>query len=398
MLRTVFENPWVRAAALAAALVATAMLALFLRPVLVPLFLAFIVAYALHPVVTMLERRRIPRAAGVAVIACAGILLIAAVPLWLLPNIVRESDALIRASRATAQPGEWYEWIAERAPLEDWVRAAGWVPEDAVEVDVRQVLTAQIGTFLQENMARLLETAQRALLPVATTVASLGRTLAALLFFVGNLTVFAFVAGYLLKDFDRIIESTKGLIPVGWRPKVYDLGHKIDLQLRGFLRGQLLVCAALGVMYAAGLVLCDVPFAVLIGLFGGIASIVPYLGIALTIGPAVLLTLLQHGLDWQVAGVAATFAVAQTIESTILTPKIVGESVGLSPVWVILAIMVFSSTFGFLGLLMAVPVAAALKVLVAEAVTYYRRSPLYSDGPSPSGEEAPAGSKSLSAD
>jgi predicted PurR-regulated permease PerM len=380
MLNTVFENPWVRAAALVAVVVAVAMLGLFLRPVLVPLFLAFIVAYVLHPVVTMLEKRRIPRAAGVALIVAVGILAVAALPLWLVPSVVHESEAFIKESRAQAHPGDWYEWLDARLPLEEWVRMAGWVPEDAEEVDVRQVLTVKIGTFLRTNVVKLLQTAQQTLLPVATTLASLGRTLLALLFFLGNLAVFAFVAGYLLKDFDRLLGSIRGLIPLSWRPKALDLAHKIDLQLRSFLRGQLLVCAALAVMYVIGLLICDVPFAVLIGLFGGVASIVPYLGITLTIGPAVILTLLQHGLDWHVLGVAATFVAAQMIESTILTPKIVGESVGLNPVWVILAIMVFSSAFGFLGLLMAVPVAAVLKVLVMEALTYYRRSSLYAEG------------------
>jgi predicted PurR-regulated permease PerM len=115
-------------------------------------------------------------------------------------------------------------------------------------------------------------------------------------------------------------------------------------------------------------------------LFGGIASFVPYMGIALTIGPALGLTLLQHGVDWHLPAVVVAFWVAQAIEGSILTPKIIGEQVGLSPVWVILAIMVFGTTLGFLGLLLAVPIAAALKVLVDEAVAYYKGSPLFDGG------------------
>ena len=141
-----------------------------------------------------------------------------------------------------------------------------------------------------------------------------------------------------------------------------------------------MVCLCLGVMYAVGLFASGVPFAILLAAFGALASFVPYLGIVLTILPATTLCVIEHGLSGHVIGVLATFVIAQMLEGTLITPKIVGEKVGLNPVWVILAILVFGNALGFLGLLLAVPIAASLKVLVVEAVSYYRDSPVFVSG------------------
>ncbi len=112
---------------------------------------------------------------------------------------------------------------------------------------------------------------------------------------------------------------------------------------------------------------------------GGAVSFVPFLGLALTIGPAVLLTLLNYGFDWHVIGVVATLLIAQGLEGNVITPRIMGQQVGLAPVWVILAIMVFGSTLGFTGLLLAVPIAAVLKVLVVEGHAEYLKSEFFTD-------------------
>ena len=197
--------------------------------------------------------------------------------------------------------------------------------------------------------------------------------------FVGNFVLFAFVAIYLLKDYDHIVAHGDSLVPHRYRLKVRDIMGRIDRQLRSFLRGQFMVCCCLGTMYAIGLSIAGAPFALLLALFGAIASFVPYLGLVLTIGPAVILTIFYYsGIDWHLAGVLITFAVAQFLEGNFLTPKIVGSQVGLGPVWVILAIMIFSSTLGFIGLLLAVPIAAVLKVLAEEGLRLYRDSEFYS--------------------
>jgi predicted PurR-regulated permease PerM len=232
--------------------------------------------------------------------------------------------------------------------------------------------------FLQSHGGQVASGAEAAGAGLAQFFTTVGRGAFGMLLFVGNLALFSFVAAYLLKDYDHIIAAARELVPLGCRDKVCEVSAKIDGQLRGFLRGQMMVCVALGVMYFIGLRLSGVPFAFLIAVFGGVASFVPYLGLALTIGPALLLCIVQHGgIDVHLLGVVMTFVIAQLLEGTVLTPRIVGDQVGLGPVWVILAVLVFGNALGFLGLLLAVPIAASLKVLISEALAYYRASGLF---------------------
>lgn len=387
MWDTVFGNPWVRAVGALLALALVVFLCIILRPVLVPLFLAFLVAYALDPLVDFFERRKISRTVTIGCLAVFGVALAASIPLFLVPSAIEQADRLITSAQ---QPGAgeasaWKERFAgwaDQLPLEEIARGVGWVEEDAQVEDIRAVYAERIGGYIKEHARELLKSFFAAGQTAAQVVSSIGRGAYGFALFVGNLVLFAFVAGYLLKDFDRLVESVRELVPPRFRPYVFDLCAKIHAQVQGFIQGQIVVCVCLGVMYTIGLVLCDVPFAVIIGVFAGIVSFIPYLGIALGIGPAVLLALLQHGISWHVAGTVATFVVAQSIEGSFLTPKIVGDKVGLNPVWVILAVIVFGSYLGFLGLLLAVPIAATLKVLVVAGVDQYRQSTLF-EAPEP---------------
>lgn len=273
-------------------------------------------------------------------------------------------------------------------------------PEDEVKeeeedgFDERAILAEKIGQLVKDNAVQLIRTqtqslaaaGQRAGASAMGIFASLSAFIMNIVLLVGNLALFAFVTIYLLKDYERLIEGTDRLIPPRHREKVHEIMHRIDLQLRSFLRGQLMVCACLGTMYAVGMKISGVPFAIPIAIFGALASFIPYAGLVLTMLLATVLTLLQYGFDWHFAGMLLTFFIAQQLEGNFLTPKILGSQVGLSPVWVILAIMVFSSALGFLGLLLAVPIAAVLKVLVSEGVELYKKSVLF-EGPPP---EAPA--------
>jgi predicted PurR-regulated permease PerM len=392
MLEPVLKNPWVRAAGVLLALVASALLVWLLRPVLVPLFFAFIAAYALDPIVDFFERRRVRRSVTIAALALVGIALILAVPLYLLPGVIHESEDLVGVAQERVKnvdpahgSDRLYAWL-QKLPLRRLVDSLGWTPADQPQYDPLAVIVERIGTQIREGAAeylnnygsRLLETAKRTGSGVAGLFASAGRIIVGVVVTIGNFALFAFVAGYLLRDYDRIVAAAKELVPPARRARVFAVMGKIDAQLRGFMRGQALVCLFLGVFYSVGLMIADVPFGLVLGVFGGAASFVPYLGLVLTALPAALLCLVEHaGADWHLAVVAGTFIVAQTLEATVITPKIVGDQVGLGPVWVILAVVVFGNALGLLGLLLAVPTAAALKVLVGEALIEYRRSPLY---------------------
>jgi predicted PurR-regulated permease PerM len=253
--------------------------------------------------------------------------------------------------------------------------------------EVRIELSERIGAYVKLNARNILQSyaptmavaGRRAGVTVAHLVSSLGQWTLGVVVVVANVALFAFVAGFLLKDFDKLLRGIRDLIPPRYRGKVEEIAGKIHVQITSFLRGQLTVCMCLGAMYILGLTFARVPFSIPIGIFGGVAAFIPYIGITLTIIPSVILTLLAHGFDWHLGAVLATFAIAQFLEGTFLTPKIVGDKVGLNPVWVILAILVFGNAFGFLGILLAVPMAASLKVLVLEGIAYYRASKVFSE-------------------
>ncbi len=384
-LRTVTQNPWVRAGALVAALTFVALVAYMLSAVLVPLFFAFVVAYMFDPVADALERKKVPRTAAVVLIVAGLLIAVLALPLLVLPGIIGEAEQLVSASTSAELEDDWLNNLLNSNWARGLVRQLGWVEPDEGDFNARIVITERIGGFIKNRANEFLKThmgdvanvGQRAGATAAALFASIGSGLLNLVAFFGNLVLFAFVAVYLLRDYDGIVAAADDLVPPRYRPKVRDVMHRIDLQLRAFLRGQAMVCLFLGLAYGIGMWISGTPFAIPLAILGGLVSFVPYLGPIVTIGPAVVLTLLEHGLAWNVGGVLATFAIAQALEGNFITPKIVGTQVGLGPVWVILAIMVFSSTLGFLGLLLAVPIAAVLKVLVGEAILYYRHSPLF---------------------
>jgi predicted PurR-regulated permease PerM len=261
------------------------------------------------------------------------------------------------------------------------------VPSDSpaeLDGEIRSlaIVSNAVGSKISENAAELLQSLfpqwKAAGSSAIRMLSAVGDIFLSLFLFLGNFVLFAFVAIYLLKDYDHIVTYGDSLVPHRYRLKVRDIMGRIDTQLRSFLRGQFMVCCCLGTMYAIGFMVSGAPFALLLALFGALASFVPYLGLVLTIGPAVILTILAHGgIDGHVLGVLATFAIAQFLEGNFLTPKIVGSSVGLGPVWVILAIMIFSSALGFVGLLLAVPIAAVLKVLAEEGLRLYRESTFF---------------------
>ncbi len=439
MLDPVLKNPWVRAALVLLALALVCIMAYVLSPVLIPLLTAFFVAYVLDPLVDRFEKRGHSRGKVIAVLAVIGIFLLFTIPPITVISIKNQAQILTQSS--TDNSGGLGNRVLDK--LEDWigldelVELMGWeepeaaaiatdeasspetstpvpeaaeatpesvqpesVPEseavpDEIEqapaaekdIDSRAIIAAHVGEYVQENAVNFLRqhsgaltsAGQEAGFTVIGVFRRIGNVIVGLILTLANIALFGFVAGYLLKDFDRVTAATGELIPPKYREKTVDIVKQIDSQLRAFFRGQLTVATCLGAMYAIGFWISGTPLALMIGAFGLAASFVPYLGVVLTSILAISLTLLAHGIDTHLIGVFITIGLAQFLEGNVLTPKIVGEQVGLNPVWVILAVLVFGNLLGFLGLLIAVPTAAALKVLVVEAVGYYKRSPVYED-------------------
>ena len=197
------------------------------------------------------------------------------------------------------------------------------------------------------------------------------------------------VAFYLLLDWDRMTENIESWIPRHNLETVREISRDMNLAIAGFVRGQGSVCLILGIYYATGLTLTGLNFGLLIGLFAGLISFIPYVGSMIGLVLALGVALVQFWPDYiSIILVLVVFFSGQFLEGNFLQPKMVGRSVGLHPVWLMFALFAFGSLFGFVGLLIAVPASAALAVLVRYALKRYLESDLYDDGSVPAGENA----------
>ncbi len=185
------------------------------------------------------------------------------------------------------------------------------------------------------------------------------------------------VAFYLLRDWDRIVERADKMLPRDHAEVIRAQVKAIDDTLAGFVRGQGLVCLALAVFYVVGLLITGLDFALVLGILAGLISFIPYVGAIVGLVASVGMALLQFDEPLRIGAVAIVFVIGQVLEGNVLTPKLVGERVGLHPVWVIFGILAGGVLFGFVGILIAVPMTAIIGVLVRFAVERYSESPLY---------------------
>jgi len=325
-----------------------------LRGVLIPLFFAFLLAYALDPVVDRLERLKVPRSIGallvIVVINGAGITaLILFVP-YVIDEFRLASEQLpeqMRALKERLDPWVWQEFHVNLPRT--WGELASGVAESA--------------------RTRMPDLIQR-------STAALFGTINIILVFVAALIVPVF-ALYLLIDFDRIVRRFQGLIPRRWAPLAGSVAFEVHRTLGGYVRGQLTACAVLSALYAGGLMLAGLRLAIPIGVFTGMLAFVPYVGFGIGVSMAVSIALLDwHGVDNVIAVVAVMFLV-QILDGMAVTPRIVGKSVGLRPIEVLLTMMAAATLFGFLGVLLAVPLGAVVKILLSRATTVYLGSDFY---------------------
>ncbi len=192
-----------------------------------------------------------------------------------------------------------------------------------------------------------------------------------------NFIIFSVVSIYLLKDFDVIMRKMKNLIPLSKREHIINLVLKVNHNLRYYLRGQLIVCFALSIIYSIGLSIAGIDLSILIGFIGGFGNLIPYVGTGIGIILASLLALFEFHDFQHIFYVIITFVVGQSLEATVITPRVVGKELSIHPAMVILSILIFGQLWGFLGLLLAVPIAATLKVFIDEFVSRYKSSKYY---------------------
>lgn len=326
-----------------------------LTPVLTPFLLGALIAYLGDPLADRLEARGRSRTMAVVMVFVAislvGLLLL----LIMLPLLERQLAALV-----------------ERLPA-----AAAWVEQNALAW-LGKRLGMDLGSLgsgeLRSALAQHWQQAGGVLAHLLGTVTRSGATLVA---WGANLLLVPVVTFYLLRDWDVLVARVGELVPRRYTRTVGRLARECDLTLAAFFRGQLIVMLCLGAVYAIGLTVVGLDLGLLIGMTAGLASIVPYLGFAVGIVAAAIAALAQFHDVGHLVAVAAVFGIGQTLEGTLLTPKLVGDRIGLHPVAVIFAVLAGGQLFGFFGILLALPVAAVAMVLGRHAHQRYLASTLY---------------------
>ena len=326
-----------------------------LSPILMPFLVALALAYLWDPVVDRLERAGLSRTLGVSVVFFVSTLVLLGLVLVLVPLLGRQMHVV------AAKVPVAIEWF--RSSLLPWLQREFQISEADIPLE-------RIKDALMANWKSAGGMAQNLL--VSATSSSL-----AVLGWLANLVLIPVVGFYLLRDWDRMVAWIRETLPRPWEPTVTRLARECDEVVGAFLRGQFLVMLALGLCYTTGLMLMGLELALLIGMLAGLASIVPYLGLVLGVGAASVAALLQFG-DWHpLLGVAAVFVSAQLLEGMYLTPKLVGDRIGLHPVAVIFAVMAGCQLFGFTGVLLGLPASAVIMVLLRHLHDRYRASAIY---------------------
>jgi predicted PurR-regulated permease PerM len=324
------------------------------REVLLPFVVGLAVAYFLDPCADWLEDRKVPRWAAATLVLVAFAMTFLMLVVLALPLLQTQFSAAAEAMPRYAEKIEQgldglLLFVSEHLHEEDAQR-------------VREAVGAQVGKGVEV---------------FGSLIQSIFKSGLALVNFSTFLFVTPVVAFYLLRDWDRLIGWLDSLVPRRIVPTVRQQAKLIDETLAGFVRGQASVCALLGLFYGIGLTAVGLQFGFVVGVLAGILAFIPYVGSIFGLFVSVGLAFIQFDGHWDIIAVAAVFIVGQLLEGNVLTPKLVGGRIGLHPVWVIFSLFAGGALLGFLGMLLALPIAAAVGVLLRFAVAEYRKSQIY---------------------
>ncbi|PPB80327.1 putative PurR-regulated permease PerM [Albidovulum inexpectatum] len=321
-----------------------------LGQVVLPFLVGGAIAYFLDPIADRLERVGLSRAAATTVISLSAVVIFVILGLLIVPMLVRQLSGLVEA--APSITGQLQAFLSDRFP--------SLMDNESV---LRDTLSA-IGETIRSQGGKLAQGVLSSALSLINAVVFI--------------VVVPVVAFYMLLDWDGMVAEIDRLVPRDHRQTVRRLAREIDGVLAGFVRGQVSVCLILGTFYSTALMLAGLDFGLLVGAIAGLITFIPYVGAIVGGTLAIGLALFQFWGDWlQIGIVAGIFAAGQFLEGNIITPRLVGKSVGLHPVWLLFALSAFGSLFGFVGMLVAVPVAAAIGVLARFAIEKYLESRLY---------------------
>jgi len=328
-----------------------------LRSVLLPFVAGMAVAYFMDPLCDSLERKGLSRTLATSLVTLLFVLLSALALLLLVPALV----------------GQLTELLAQVPALVEALRNLAIKLLESLQTRVDPEIFERLRAYVSENMGMVfgwVTDALKALISGGVAIANL----------VSLIFITPVVAFYLLRDWDRIMARMDSWLPLRQADDIRQLVREVDERLAGFLRGQGMVCLILGVFYAAALSLAGLKFGLLVGMLAGLLTFIPYVGSIVGLVLSVGLALFQFD-DWvRVLIVAVIFFVGQALEGNFLTPKLVGERVGLHPVWVIFGLLAGGALLGFVGMLLALPVTAIIGVGVRYGLNRYLASDYYSGG------------------
>jgi predicted PurR-regulated permease PerM len=350
-------TPLFRAVLIGVLLFGIGWLMLRLRVALTPVLFALLFSYALDPLVARLEAARMPRSLAIALLLFIAVLLICLFVFLVLPTVLSDLFELVRTLALAL--GRFSEFVRS------WLQSNGVPVPPSVEA------------ALENLSSHAVDLATEALSPMGDVVsAAVGGTVS-LIGTIGMVVMVPVFAFYFLHDFDRIMALLRDLLPLGIRADVVSIALQVDRVLSDFVRGQLTVMGIMATLYAVGYMLIGVPLAVPIGLLAGFLTFVPYVGSAVALVFGLLMVLLHfHGFG-QLLAVLGVYIAIQTLDGIVITPRVVGGKLGLSPVWVLFALTAFGQLFGLVGVMLALPASAVTKVFVVEALNRYRSSSVY---------------------
>lgn len=346
--------------------VTTVVLALFLylfSDILLPFVAGMVLAYFLDPVADRLQKLGLSRTMATLIILFGFVVILVIALIIIVPILASQLTDFI--GRLPQYLSRLQELITSFDP--QWLEKTFGVNLGAVREGLSSLLSEGFG--------------------IVTTIAeSIWSSGVALFNIVSLFVVTPVVAFYMLLDWDRMVKTVDGWVPRDHVRTVRAIATDINTATAGFVRGQGTLCLVLGVFYAIGLTLTGLNFGILIGLFAGLISFIPYIGSLVGLVLSVGVAIVQFWPDyWMIGAVLLVFVVGQFLEGNVLQPRLVGKSVGLHPVWLMFALFAFGALFGFVGLLIAVPAAAAVAVLVRFALSRYLESPLYVGHPEQGG-------------
>ena len=337
---------------------------------LAPFVLAIVLAYILDPLADRIEARGVRRSLAVMMLMVPAVGLLVVVFLIVLPAAIHQlGEALQSAPVFFQRLSELIERSQERLVDVD----IPFVDVAQLQAQLQSIDGAAVVTFLQERQAALASS-------VWTGVLGVGRGLGFVLTVLGYVALTPILTFYLIRDWDRVTATVASLVPEKQRSEFLSFAGACDELVSSYLRGQVTVAMSIGLITGVLLALGGFDYAATLGLIVAIFSVIPYLGLILSLIPAIFIALVSGSVGVSLLKVAVVYGVAQLLDAVFITPKIVGDSVGIHPVWIVLALTLGGFFFGFAGLLIGVPTAAVIKLLIGRGLERYKSSDFYRGG------------------